>query len=286
MDAGARARVGVIGAGRVGGALAVGLARAGWDVAAVANRDPAPARALAAAVGGGAVPTTPAELLAAADLVFLAVPDGQVGPLAGELPWVRRHIAVHCSGALGLDVLGTARAAGAAVGCLHPLQSFPSRHPEPERFRGVVCGVEGAGAAGELLEAAVVALGARPLRLEGVDRALYHAAAVFVSNDVIALAAAAGRAWTMAGLPAGLAREALASLLTAVAANIATRELPDALTGPVARGDTATVERHLAALAADPALRELYRGLAQELLRLVGSEGREGIAAALERPVE
>jgi predicted short-subunit dehydrogenase-like oxidoreductase (DUF2520 family) len=121
---------------------------------------------------------------------------------------------------------------------------------------------------GGLLEGIVAAVGARSFRLEGVDRARYHAAAVFVSNHVIALASAATRAWANAGLPAELAREALSPLLLAAAGNVSRSELAAALTGPIARGDVGTIEAHLRALAADPALARLYRELSSELLRL------------------
>jgi predicted short-subunit dehydrogenase-like oxidoreductase (DUF2520 family) len=125
----------------------------------------------------------------------------------------------------------------------------------------------------------VEALGGRTFRLEGIDRAAYHAAAVFVSNDVVAAMAAASRAWTLAGLPAGEARGALSSLLTASAAAIAERPLTEALTGPVARGDVETIRGHLAALESEPELQALYRGLAAELLRL--DMGHDAAATAL-----
>ena len=147
-------------------------------------------------------------------------------------PRNQRHLVVHYSGALGLHALAGVTAAGGIPGCLHPLQSFPSRSLEPERFRGIFCGVEGVDPLGALLERMVTVLGAQPFRLEGVDRTLYHAAAVFVSNQVISLASAAVRLWTLAGLPDHLGREALSPLLGGTAANGARLELGNALTGP------------------------------------------------------
>jgi len=265
MTAG-RPALGVVGAGRVAWSLATGLARAGYDVTAIGAPDATAAQTLAAACGPGTRGTTPAGVLDAADVVFLAVPDGAVAALCAALPWRMHHGAAHCSGALGLDALAPATAAGARAGCLHPLQSFPARRAEPERFRGITCGVEGTGGLGDLLERMASDLGARAIRLEGVDRAAYHAAAVFASNDVVALMAAARRAWALAGLPPETAREALAPLLTAVAGNLTRLDPEAALTGPIARGDLGTVETHLAALAALPDLQALYRTLARELL--------------------
>jgi predicted short-subunit dehydrogenase-like oxidoreductase (DUF2520 family) len=208
------------------------------------------------------------ELVEACDLVLLAAPDDALAPLIAALPWRAGQAAVHCSGALGLQVLEPARAAGALCGCMHPLQSFPERFGAPERFHGVVCGVEADGALGARLEALCTQLGARSVRLEGIDRARYHAAAVLASNYVVALHAAAAEAWTLAGLPEGLAREALAPLTQGVAENIGRLPLERALTGPIARGDAATVARQLAALAQRPALQAVYRRLGAALLAL------------------
>ena len=284
MDAHAPS-IGIIGAGRLGASLAVSLAAAGHRVGAVASRSPRSAAALVAQIDGDARAREPADVAASCDLVFLTVPDGEIAALSRALPWRAGQAVVHTSGALGLDVLTPAVRAGALAGCFHPLQSFPSRTGEPDRFRGVVCGVEGAAPLGALLERITASLGAGVVRLEGVDRARYHAAAVFASNHAVALAAAAQRAWVAAGLPAEQARPALAPLLLGAARNLHDRDLLDALTGPVARGDADTVERHLAVLADDPALRELYRLLAVELLRLDpphGDEARRRLRALLD----
>ena len=245
--------IGIIGAGRLGTTLADALAAAGYTDIHLATR--ADARATVEACA----------------LVFVTVPDRAIREAVSALPWRAGQGVVHASGALGLDVLDAAAAHGALRGCLHPLQTFPgATSPEGSaaRFRGIACGVEGDASLGDLLTAVVDDLGGRVLRLEGVDRALYHAAAVLVSNDVVALMAAATRAWEQAGLPVTEAREALAPLLLAAASNVARLPLERALTGPIARGDTATVQGHLEALAGDANLSATYRALGRELLRL------------------
>ncbi len=242
--------MGIIGAGRLGTTLAAALANAGYrvDVAKSTRQIAGVARSC--------------------DLVFLTVPDGAIAAVCESIPWEPRHRVVHCSGALGLDVLSAAAAAGASTGCFHPLQTFPAGEPEPGRFEGISAGVEAAEPLGSLLEQMAIALGGSPFRLEGVDRAMYHAAAVVASNLVVALASAATRLWALAGLPQETGREALSPLVLAAAHNISTLDLAAALTGPIARGDAATVERHLMALRADPGLAEIYRLLSAELLRL------------------
>lgn len=262
------AAIGIIGAGRLGASLSVALQAAGHAVAAIASRNPDSAAALVAQLEGDTRVLVAREVAEACDLLFLTVPDGEIESLAEGLPWHGGQAVVHCSGAVGLAVLAPAAEAGVGTGCLHPLQSFPSRVGEPQRFRGIVCGVEGEEPLGSLLERIARELGAGVVRLEGVDRARYHAAAVFGSNYVVALAVAAQRAWELAGLPGEQARSALAPLMLGAAENVAERATAEALTGPVARGDDATIERHLAALDGEPELSALYRRLGAELLRL------------------
>ena len=263
-------RVGIVGPGRLGRALFGALVAAGCAPPAIAVRRADAATALERALPGARAGTLEA-LTAGCELLFLTVPDAAIAGVAGSLAVGPQHVVVHTSGALGLDALASAARRGAAVGGFHPLQTFPAGESPAAagaRFRGIVCGVEGEGALGALLEALAGDLGATSVRLEGVDRAAYHAAAVLASNDVIALMAAATRAWALAGLAAAAARPALAPLMTAAAENVRTLPLAQALTGPLARGDVATVAGHLDALAAEPALAALYRALARELLAL------------------
>jgi predicted short-subunit dehydrogenase-like oxidoreductase (DUF2520 family) len=208
------------------------------------------------------------ELPRAAELLFLAVPDAQVQRVCEGLQLSAAHSVVQLSGVLTLDALSSAAARGAKTGAMHPLQAFPPG-AEASRFAGIHVGVEASDA--ELtrqLETIVRVLGATPFSLTGVDRAAYHAAAVLASNCVVALHAAAAAVWLRAGLPLSAARPALAPLTLGAAGAIAERELADALTGPIARGDVASVARHLEVLAQDPERALLYRALGRELLRL------------------
>jgi predicted short-subunit dehydrogenase-like oxidoreductase (DUF2520 family) len=278
---------GVIGVGRLGAALARSLGRAGLRVTAVAGRRSEPASALAAELGGssaGVTACSPAELLARADLVFLAVPDGALAGLCSGLPWGPRHAAVHTAGALDLSVLVPAQARGARVGAFHPVQSFAAQSG-PAAFAGIHVGIEASEPVlASALEALCRALSATPLSLAGIDRAGYHAAAVFASNYVVALHVAAAQAFELAGLSAEQARSVLAPLTMGTARNLREQPLAAALTGPVARGDVESVRRHLAVLEAHPPLARLYRALGAQLLRLpleLGSDTRLALAAEL-----
>lgn len=279
-------RIGVLGAGRLGTTLAIALNRCGIRVTHVASARMQSAQHLALRLPSS-IATTPAELCESADIVFLTLPDDAIAPLTASVRFRSDQSLLHCSGALELAVLDRARAAGAAIGCLHPLQTFPERFGDPSKLASIAIGIEASDT--ELLawlEHACAALGANSVQLAGVDRAAYHAAAVLSSNYVIALHAAAAHAWQLAGLPAALARQALAPLTIGAALAIERLPLEAALTGPIARADVGTLERHLSALARSPDLLALYRALGQKLLDLPidwSPEQRAQLTALLSR---
>ncbi|HTU58119.1 MAG TPA: Rossmann-like and DUF2520 domain-containing protein, partial [Polyangiales bacterium] len=262
-------------------------AAAGVTQIAVATRERAAAEQFASKLGAGVQAVDASKIADAADLVFLAVPDAAVRDTCDVLPLTATHAVVHLSGVLGLDCLAPAAERGAMVGALHPLQAFPADSPEA-RFRGIYTGIEASDPAlTARLEAIARALGATPFSLAGVDRAAYHAAAVLTSNYVVALHAAAAEVWRLAGLPPSAARAALAPLTLGAAQAISERELPQALTGPIARGDVRSVESHLEVLRADSERAALYRALARELLRLplgLSTEAQHALAALVEEP--
>ena len=173
----AKPAVAVLGPGRLGRTLAAALEGAGYRVRLASSRTVQEAQ----------------DAADTSDVAFLTVPDAAIAGVAAVVEWRPGQLVAHCSGARGLEVLAVADQAGALIGCLHPLQSFPP-DPDPARFTGITCGIEGPAPADAILAGIAADLGARTVRLEGVDRALYHAAAVLIANDAVALAAAATRA--------------------------------------------------------------------------------------------
>jgi predicted short-subunit dehydrogenase-like oxidoreductase (DUF2520 family) len=259
--------IGIIGAGRVGSALALALAEKGHTVAAIASRRDNSARALARRISG-AQATSAQDVANRCDLVFLTLPDAAVAPVAAELPWRAGQAVVHTSGGLDLSVLEPAVAREALTGGFHPLRAFSAGDSGANAFSGVTIGIAGPPGLSAQLDAIAGGLGARVLRLDGVDRALYHAAAVFASNFGIALLVAARHAWTLAGLPEAEARSALAPLLAGAATHASAMPLERALSGPIARGEPEVIARHLERLARAPELTDLYRALGAQLLDL------------------
>jgi predicted short-subunit dehydrogenase-like oxidoreductase (DUF2520 family) len=204
--------------------------------------------------------------------IFLAVPDPAIANLAAELaelPLPEGSAVIHLSGALGLAPLKPVAEAGRDVGSLHPLQSFPVER-EPEAFRGALVAVDASSPRllGELMRLAR-ALGARPRRVPPEERTLYHAAAVLASNYLVALSAQAAEVLGRAGWSREDALAALLPLMRGVTENLAVAGLPDALIGPIRRGDPETVARQLSELKATGG------GIPVEVYRILGSAALE-----------
>lgn len=280
-------KLGFIGAGAAGSALATAWARAGVPIVAVASRRLERARALAERLPGCRAVETPQEVVEQADLVFLTVPDRAIAPVCASLDWRAGVSAIHCSGAHSLDVLESARAAGAAVGGCHPLQTLAGAPEDADRLAGSVFGIEADEPLWTTLVELVRRFDGRPVHLAAEDKALYHASAVLISNYTVTLAAVAAELWQMFAVPVerDAALQALMPLLRGAVENLVTQGLPHALTGPIARGDAATVARHLAALGeSQPEVQALYRVAGHHTVPVArerGSHDPEGLEAVI-----
>jgi predicted short-subunit dehydrogenase-like oxidoreductase (DUF2520 family) len=246
-DTRTRPRLGVVGAGRLGRALAGALRNAGYPVEGPAGRDERPLDC---------------------EAIVLCVPDAEIpaaaSAVAGAAPLVG-----HTSGATPLAALEPA-GASACFG-LHPLQTFGGNSPE-SAFPGAGCAVAGTTpAALGLARRLAEDLGMTPFAIEEGGRAAYHAAASVASNFLVTLEASAERLAAGAGLEPGEARALLAPLVLQTARNWAELGPERALTGPVARGDEVTVAAQRAAVQeAAPELVALFDELVERTRELAG----------------
>jgi predicted short-subunit dehydrogenase-like oxidoreductase (DUF2520 family) len=260
----ARLRVGVVGAGRVGTALAVALGRAGHDVAAVSAVSDASIRRIEQRLPGVAI-RQPPEVVASADLVLMTVPDdvlpGLVAGLAATGAAVEGRLIAHASGRHGLAVLDPVVRAGALPLALHPVMTFTGRPDDIDRLAGISFGVTAPDPLRPVAEALVVEMGGEPVFIAEEQRDLYHAALASGANYLVTLVVQASDLLRDAGVahPARM----LGPLLSAALDN-ALRLGDAALTGPVARGDADTVASHVNALRADaPEALPAYLALAR-----------------------
>jgi predicted short-subunit dehydrogenase-like oxidoreductase (DUF2520 family) len=267
--------ISIVGAGRVGTAVAMLWRRAGHRIVAVSGGPATAERA------GRHLPGVPvlegAEAARAAELVVIGVPDDRIAETVQQLVdggalvsgWV-----AHLSGATPLSALDAARDAGARRLGIHPLQTFPDVEAAVERIPGCVVALgadddEGAALAEQLAKD----LGGRPFLLPEERRAIYHAAAVFASNYLVAATGVAEVLLEVAGVPDPI--DALKPLQLATLANIARSGPAAALTGPAVRGDAGTIERNLQALAASaPWAVDAYVEMARVALDLAVRSGR------------
>jgi len=178
-----------------------------------------------------------------AELVVLCVPDGAILDVASRLRDVApgTGAVVHTAGVLGPDHLAPMRANGWRVGQAHPLAAIATRRT-PLLGASILAG--GDALATRRASSLARRVGMRLIVLPGLDRRLWHAIAALVANGASTLASLGAKAWIDAGVPAPWAHAALAGLLRSVAFNVGALGTPDALTGPVRRGDAAAVERH------------------------------------------
>ena len=281
MSAAERPTLGFIGPGTVGTALARSFANADYTVAAIYGRDPKRRSRAAESVPGAVAADSAQAVVDAADLVFLTVPDDAIRAVAESLAWKSGTAVVHCSGAASVDLLDAAADTGASVGAFHPLQTLAGVDQAMRNLPGSAVAIEASDLAfEERLAEMARALGGRPFALRG-DKALYHASAVLACNDLVTLLDAAASLWSELGLSKDEGLRALLPLVRGTIENLDAIGLPNALTGPVARGDVGTVDRNLIALdAASPETADLYRALARRTIPIARAKGTLSEAAA------
>lgn len=275
--------VAVVGAGRVGTALAVLLGGAGHRIVAASGREDSRARVESWLPGVPYLP--PDEAARAAEVTLLAVPDdvvaGTCDGIAAAGGFVEGAFVAHLSGAAPLLALGPARAAGAHVLSMHPLQTVPDVESGVERLPGASVAITAWDEPGfELGERLAADWGGMPFRLDEERKPLYHAAAVFCSNYLVVVEELAELLFRAAGVADPV--PAFAPLAEATLANVV-RSGPDAaLTGPVARGDAGTVRRNLEAISAHaPEAVSAYVALADAAVHLAVRARRLGPAAVV-----
>jgi predicted short-subunit dehydrogenase-like oxidoreductase (DUF2520 family) len=277
----------VMGAGVVGTALAARFLRASVPLLGLHGRQTGLSDEARAASGVVASEGEIPDVLSAADVVVVAVRDERIPEVARRLVDEKRlrshQVLLHTSGAhAAASVLAAARPHVRGVGTLHPLMSFADARLAIDGVPQLAFGVEGDEPARAAAEQLVGALGGRAVVLDAAGLPLYHAGAVLASNYVVAMVDAARRLFVAAGVPEGEALPALVPLLWSVLQNLVALGLPDALTGPVERGDVSTVEAHLRGLASRaPELVDLYRVAGRDVLRLAHAKLEPDVVARL-----
>ena len=277
-------KIGVIGGGKVGRCLASYLKE---SLVGITANSPEHSRQLAE--NFATEPCTNEELVERAEVLLLTVPDRLIGTVAASLASasVSEHatgsapaaqvtqlplagkVFLHCSGSMGLEALAPLQREGAHVGSLHPLQSFAGGATQ---LAGVYMAVDGDEAACAAAQQIATTVGGHPFQVPAAERAAYHAAACICSNYAVAVEALAQGLMSPWLGNEEAAWQALLPLFKGTAANLQSTTSPrTVLTGPIARGDVNTVEKHLAVL--PPDLVDVYCSLGLATTKLALANG-------------
>jgi predicted short-subunit dehydrogenase-like oxidoreductase (DUF2520 family) len=263
-------KIAIVGPGNLGGTLALALHKGGYVVEEIVFRESSSsrARALALAKKLGARASTMKKAALSADLVWLSVPDRAIAECARNL--VRRaewkgKIVLHSSGALSSMELKALQGKGATVASLHPFMTFvPGSAPSLE---GIAFAVEGDAPAVRIARRIAGELGGKAFVISQKNKAAYHALGSFSSPLLVALLVTAERVAQSAGIDSSSARSKMLPILRQTLANYAEKGAAGAFSGPIIRGDIATVRKHLQVLKKVPGAREVYLALAGSALR-------------------
>jgi len=241
----------IVGAGRVGRALGRRLRELGWKIGAVVTRNEPSARRAVRFIGAGTALSSMSRRILQSTCILIATPDAAVASVADELSRIggeelKGHVILHTSGALDSMVLEEVKAQGAAVGSMHPLQTFNGVTVPP--LEGKVFAIEGDAQAVRKARKIARAVGAAPSPIEATNKPLYHAAGALAAGHALVVVESAIQLLMALGTKRSEAMRALLPMTKQVLQNYERLGMKAAWTGPLARGDYEVIAKHLAAL--------------------------------------
>ena len=270
-------KLSIVGAGKVGSVLGRQLVRHQvFQMAQVLNRSASSAQAAIARIGEGQAVSDLAQMVPA-DMLMLALPDDQIASVCEQMAarglFQPGMVVFHCSGAKSSLELHAASAAGAAVASVHPVRSFADPLQVADSFDGTICSVEGDAAALQILVPALQAIRASVVQISADNKLLYHAGSVFASNYLVSLMETALQTYQAAGIPHAMAIAMAEPLARQSLDNVFKLGTAVALTGPIARGDMATVARQQQAVREwDSVAGDLYAAFAPPTVALASQK--------------
>jgi len=268
----------VIGCGKLARALGRLWSQQGlFRIGDLLNRSEESGLQAAAFLGAGRVVDSFADLQPA-DVFLIATVDDAIAPccntLAASSILKPGDVVFHCSGLAPSTLLESAAREGAAIASVHPVKSFADPVQSIETFTGTFCALEGDPVALNLLQPAFEAIGGHCFSIDPVQKNLYHAGMVVISNYLTTLLETGGQIFERVGLPRTEAFKIMEPIVKGVVENVFSLGTIQSLTGPFSRGDVETIRHHLAALAQeDPLLDETYRQLGRATLALSRQQG-------------
>lgn len=265
----------IIGGGRVGGALAIALERAGATVDAIVTRGSAHPQV----ADSFEIVDWTKSVSIASPVIIIATRDDDIAVTVGQIAdrlTTGDRIVLHTSGSISSEILSPLRAYGCRVGSLHPLVSVSEPRIGAERFAESYFCLEGDADAVASAEAIVESLGGNFFSIPTAAKPLYHASAVTACGHLVALFDAALEMLTTCGPSREESKRVLLPLVSGTVANIARQDTPRALTGPFARADAGTVATHLESIAGlSPSAVNVYLALAERSIEIAVRGGAD-----------
>ncbi|HAF87743.1 MAG TPA: DUF2520 domain-containing protein [Legionellales bacterium] len=260
--------INIIGAGKLGQTLGrLWVMHKAAQIGAVCNQTIESAQAAVDFIGQGHVACL--ETLPPADVTLITTPDKTIAFIAdklSQLPLKPHSIVMHCSGVLTSDVLNALKAIPCFVASVHPMKSFARPALSISTYAPTYCAIEGDAAAKSSLHELFSAIGSIVYEINQTNKAAYHTAGIWASNYLILLAEQGVASLKQAGVDTLMAQQVIVSLMSKTLANLQEASPKTALTGPIKRGDVATITQHLATL--ELKTQRLYRLLGQATLEL------------------
>lgn len=257
----------IVGCGRLGTSLGKHLSDTGYPLIGLTSKSLESVKQTARIINTDKFgDMSPWEVTKSADVVFITTPDDVITDACKNLAenggFKTGAIVLHCSGAHPSTILSSAKASGALIGSMHPLQSFASKEISGNPFQGIIVSVEGDDVAVEVAKKMATDLDAVCITIRTDSKTFYHASAVVASNYLVALLHLAVKLMVTAGISEEESFNVLRPLINGTLSNIEKAGLTKALTGPIARGDDETVRGHITAIVSrTPELISLYKSL-------------------------
>jgi predicted short-subunit dehydrogenase-like oxidoreductase (DUF2520 family) len=265
-----------IGAGAVGTSLALLLQQQHYTITGIASRSEASAQRAAGLTGASVV--TPEQACQIADIIFITTPDREISNVIDSLAGLHSlrpgTILAHTSGAHSSELLSKAHDFGTHILSFHPLQSFPYPDVSVVSVKGSVFTLEGDASALTIAYRLVEDLGGQPVVIQKHQKALYHAGACVASNYFVSNVHFAVALLQAAGFTMETAQSALLPLIRGTLQNLESTPISQALTGPIARGDTNTIIKHMSAMSdLSPELLPFYTQLGLYTVKVAVEKG-------------
>lgn len=278
-------RIALVGAGAAGGAMVLALHQAGYPIIGVASKSLASAQRCSERIECPLFTTDPARVVVNADIIILATPDDQIAAvceaIANQGVIQPSQLFIHLSGALTSDALMAAQHKGADTLSLHPIQALADPVKGAALLKNAYFCLEGTTAAVAKVTPLVNSLSGKTLVIPAAKKALYHAALCIASNYLVTLESVAVSLLEQIGVDRMAGMQALLPLIQGSVENLAHSGLPNALTGPISRGDSETIAHHIDSLREIPQeYQSLYRMLGKETIQLALDKGGLSAEAA------